>query len=240
MKKIVHKATIITVILIVAFLATPGLFAADRFFEDFTNLDNWEELLFDKIETHTKYTIEEDGENSLLKIDSNKSASGKIFTQEFSVYDYPIVEWKWLVENIVEKGNAKKKEGDDYPIRIYIIFPYDPKGMGFFEKIGFETAKAIYGEYPPMASLNYIWANREHSDWVIPNPFTNRAMMIPVEEGSAHVGEWRTYTVNLIDDYRKAFGKEPPKRASLAIMGDTDNTLSSAVAYLDYIRVTSE
>ena len=80
----------------------------------------------------------------------------------------------------------------------------------------------------------------EHSDWVIPNPFTNRAMMIPVEEGSAHIGEWKTYTINLIDDYRKAFGKEPPKRASLAIMGDTDNTLSSAVAYLDYIRVTSE
>jgi len=238
MRKIVYKTLL--VIMITGILISPGLFAADIFFEDFTNLDNWEDLLFDKIETHTKYTIEEYEGNSTLKIDSNKSASGKIFTQEFSVYDYPVVEWKWLAENIIEKGNARKKEGDDYPIRIYIIFPYDPKSVGFFEKIGFEAAKAIYGEYPPMASLNYIWANREHSDWVIPNPFSNRAMMIPVEEGSANIGDWKTYTVNLIDDYRKAFGKEPPKRASLAIMGDTDNTLSSAVAYLDYIRVTSE
>jgi hypothetical protein len=70
MKKIVHKVEIITIILTMGILVTPGLFAADRFFEDFNNLDNWEDLLFDKIETHTKYTIEEYEGISTLKIDS--------------------------------------------------------------------------------------------------------------------------------------------------------------------------
>ena len=215
------------------------LAAEEAVFEDFSNLQNWEGLFFDNIERHTTYSIAEEGGNSILRIESISGASGILFTDTFSVHDFPVIEWRWRAENIIPGGDAGKKSGDDYPVRIYVLFPYDPAEVGFFERIAFEAAKAIYGEYPPMASLNYIWANREHEQWAIPNPFTARAMMIPVEEGAAHLGSWREYRVNLIDDYRRAFGKEPPATASLAVMGDTDNTGSSATAYIDYIRVAA-
>jgi hypothetical protein len=36
---------------------------------------------------------------------------------------------------------------------------------------------------------------------------------------------------NLYEDYKKAFGQEPPMISGIAIMTDTDNTAESAIAY---------
>jgi hypothetical protein len=36
---------------------------------------------------------------------------------------------------------------------------------------------------------------------------------------------------NVLEDYRKAFGEDPPLINGVAIMTDTDNTGESAVAY---------
>ncbi len=44
-------------------------------------------------------------------------------------------------------------------------------------------------------------------------------------------------SVNVLEDYRKAFGKELPATAGIAVMSDSDNTKTSAEAYLDFIEV---
>jgi hypothetical protein len=41
---------------------------------------------------------------------------------------------------------------------------------------------------------------------------------------------------NLLDDYRQAFGEEPPNVGAIAIMTDTDNTGETAVAWYGDIR----
>jgi hypothetical protein len=66
---------------------------------------------------------------------------------------------------------------------------------------------------------------------VVPNPFTERVRMIVVENGAVHLGQWRQYERNVYQDYRSAFGEEPPAIAGVAIMTDADNTGESAVAY---------
>jgi len=210
---------------------------AAQIFEDFDSLDQWDPLTFRKIDAHTEYDLTTEDGKSVLRARADSSASGVIFTERFSVSETPYVEWSWKVSNIVTDGNAAVKEGDDYAIRIYIIFPYDPKRVSFFDKVKYETIRRLYGEYPPLSSLNYIWANRPHDLEYIPNPFTDKAMMVPVDTGAAHVNQWRTHTVDIREDYRRAFGEEAPEEASLAIMADTDNTGSSATAWIDYIRV---
>lgn len=208
-------------------------------FEDFDSLDRWEPLTFRKIDAHTTYDlVTEDGKN-VLRARAEASASGIIFTERFRVAETPFVEWSWKISNTVEGGNAAEKDGDDYAIRIYIIFPYDSSRVSFLDKVKYETVRRLYGEYPPLSSLNYIWANRPHEAEYLPNPFTDRAMMVPVDTGGQYAGQWRTHTVDIREDYRKAFGEEVPEEASLAIMSDTDNTGTSATAFLDYIRVKS-
>jgi hypothetical protein len=45
------------------------------------------------------------------------------------------------------------------------------------------------------------------------------------------VGKWVDEERNLYEDYKKAFGSEPPMVSGVAIMTDTDNTKDSVIAY---------
>ena len=202
--------------------------------EEFKNLQSWEAYEFPKIKEHSVYTIIE---GDILKTESKASASAIIYRGDFDVYQYPIIEWKWKVDNIIKNGDAKSKEGDDYSMRIYIAFKYDPEKASFGKRIKYNTAKLLYGEYPPDSSLNYIWANKNHEEDIIANAYTDQAQMILLQKGDAYVGVWKTEKVDIVEDYIRAFGKEPPALASIIIMNDTDNTKESAVSYMDYIKV---
>ena len=118
-----------------------------------------------------------------------------------------------------------------------LIFQYDPKKAGFGKKLKYETAKLMYGEYPTDSTLNYIWANKEYEERIITNTYTDRAQMILLQMESENIGTWQIKDVHILDDYRKAFGTDPPPIASLAIMNDSDNTGEHAVSYVDYIEI---
>ena len=205
--------------------------------EDFNDLSSWKPLFFPKIEKHTSYTIESNGSESYLKAESNASASAVLYKTEFNIYQYSRVRWRWKVETIYKKGNAKTKTGDDYPLRIYIVFKYDPEKAGFMEKLKYNAAKLIYEEYPPHSSLNYIWANREYEERIITNTYTEKAKMVLLQKGDTNVGKWLIHDVNVLEDYEEAFGEKPPPISSIAIMNDSDNTGEKSISYLDYIEV---
>lgn len=205
--------------------------------EDFNDLENWKPLNFPKIKEHSTYTIEKSGEAGYLKMASNASASALVFKKRFNVSEYPRLRWRWKVTGVMEKGDARKKAGDDYPARVYVIFEYDPGDAGFFEKVKYESAKLLYGEYPPRSSLNYIWANRKHDAPVLTSTYTEQVKLIPLRAGEEGLGKWVTEEVNILGDYRRAFGEDPPEVASLAVMCDSDNTGESARSYIDYIEV---
>ena len=192
---------------------------------------------FPKIKEHTRYSIESDDDGKYLKAESSSSASGIVFNREFDVFEYPKVRWRWKVSNTYKKGDAREKSGDDYPIRVYIMFKYDPDTAPFKKKIKYGIAKALYNKYPPHSSLNYIWANRRHNEDIIVNTYATESRMIILQTGSEGAGRWVEQEINIIHDYHKAFHEDPPSSCSLAIMNDSDNTGEKAVSYIDYIEV---
>ena len=204
--------------------------------EDFNSLENWEPLHFENIEKHSSYEVQ----NSILITSSKASASGLKFKKTYDIYKYPILRFRWKVDNVYKKGNATTKAGDDYPLRIYIMFQYNPKKASFFESIKYSLAKSFYGQYPPHSALNYIWANKKQKEHIITSAYTNKAKMIVTNSGSLHVKQWREHTVNVLEDYKKAFNQNPPAKVSLAIMNDSDNTQESSKSYIDFIEVKSE
>jgi hypothetical protein len=235
------RYTVISVFVLV-FLSL-GTYAEEHtvlFREDFNSLTNWKPLYFPKIEKHSSYGIHTDGTTSFLKAVSNDSASALMYKKLFNIYEYPFIKWCWKVENVYKNGNAKTKEGDDYPLRIYIMFKYDPKKAGFFEKLKYKTVKLVYGQYPPHSTLNYIWSNNKFTESIITSSYTKKSKMIPLQSGIVKVGTWQNENVDIMEDYRRAFGTTPPAEASIAIMNDSDNTSESSVSYLDYIEVYRE
>jgi hypothetical protein len=205
--------------------------------EEFNSLENWRPLYFQKISRHSTYTVERNGEESSLKAESDTSASAIIYRQEFNVYDYPNVRWRWKINNVYLTTDPETKSGDDYPIRIYIIFKYNPEKADSLEGFKYGIAKKLYGEYPPHSTLSYVWANNEGQKTIVTSPYTDKARLIALKKGGKRVGLWQTEEVNILSDYKKAFGTNPPEVASLAIMNDSDNTGQASVSYLDFIEV---
>jgi len=191
----------------------------------------WKPLAFKKIETHTTYTLVKEDNTVVVKAVAEASASGLIRKIKINPKEYPVVQWRWKVMNILKKGDVHRKEGDDYPARIYITFEYDSSKLSFFEKVKYEVIRLLYGEYPPLAAINYIWESKAPIGTMVPNPYTDRVMMFVVESGPSKLNEWVNEERNIFEDYKKAFGQEPPMISGIAIMTDTDNTGESATAY---------
>jgi len=61
--------------------------------------------------------------------------------------------------------------------------------------------------------------------------------LIALEKGKEKVGMWQEEKVNILWDYRAAFGADPPASASIAIMNDPDNTGQASASYLNFIEV---
>ena len=208
--------------------------------EDFNTLDNWKPLTFPKIERHSEYVITlENADNRILTTRSSASASGIICKGSFSPFHYPILRWRWKVDNVYSKADPHTKQGDDYPLRVYVIFEYDPAKAGLAQRAMYGLAKKLYGEYPPLSSLNYVWSSQNIAETFFDNPYTDRAKMIPLRSGTGELGQWMEEEVNILADYRRVFGEEPPASASLAIMNDSDNTGEAAVSHVDFIEVRS-
>lgn len=193
--------------------------------------DDWKPLIFPRVPRHTIYMLVKEDGTVAVKAVSEGASSG--LTREITINprEYPIVQWRWKVANVLSKGDVFRKEGDDYPARLYITFEYDPSKVGFFEKVGREAYRIIYGKQLPLGAINYIWESRAPVGTVTPNTYTKRSMMFVLESGKAKLNAWVSEERNVCEDYKKAFGDEPPMINGVAIMTDTDNTQEAATAF---------
>jgi hypothetical protein len=241
MKRFTKTLLLLIVFLLSFWSAGQGAEKKIFFQEHFADLANWRPIFFPKIKQHSVYQIETQGGVSYLRAESRASASALVYKKTFPVYEYPHLRWQWRIMNVYQKGDVRTKSGDDYPLRVYILFQYDPAKATLVDRIKYGIAKSIYGEYPPHSALNYIWANKtEERGLIVTNPYSSQTKMIALQGGSKNVGVWQEEQVNIADDYRKAFGTDPPTIGTIGIMNDSDNTGESAVSYIRFFEIFSE
>jgi hypothetical protein len=171
-------------------------------------LAGWEEESF---AGHTGYSLVSQDGRRAVKAEAKATASGLFKEMEVSLQETPILRWSWKVEGVLAKGDATKKAGDDYPARVYVVWP----ATFFWNTKG----------------INYIWANRLPVGEAVPNPFTDNVWMVAVRSGPGEAGQWLSEERNVLEDYRRLFGEEPPPVGAVAIMTDADNTEGAATAW---------
>ena len=205
--------------------------------EQFDTLARWQPQSFAKIPRHSRYRAVVFQGRSCLLMESDNSASALVLGQSFDVYQYPGLAWRWRVSNVFVKGDSSRKQGDDYPARLYVMFAYDPARASLGKRLQYQMARTLYGQYPPDSSISYIWDNRPTGAAVITNAYSAEAKMVPIDAGPERVNTWQEHRVDIVRDYHAAFGHDPPATATLAVMSDADNTGESARAWIDYIRI---
>lgn len=211
-------ASVRTAMIVILILAASICGAEDLVIGRFSceGLDGWEQKSF---KGKTDYHIVQEGGKQVVKAQSNGTASGLIKKVRFDPAKFRTIKWSWKIGHPVAKSDEKTKGGDDFAARVYVVFP----GTMFWQ------TKAI----------NYIWASKLPKGESYPNPYTRNAMMVVLQSGESHAGEWIHEERDILADYKKLFGSAPSEGSAIAIMTDSDNTTSSATAWYGDITLTT-
>lgn len=188
--------------------------AVSRFASE--GLKGWEAKSF---KGTTEYRIVQEDGRIVLKAHAKAAASGLTKKLTFKPHTYRYLNWSWKISGPVAGGNEKTKQGDDYAARVYVVFP----GRFFWQ----------------MRALNYIWANQLPKGEFVPNAFTSNAMLLAVQSGPSKAGQWVTEQRDILADFRRVFGEDPPEAGAIAIMTDTDNTGTEATAWYGEITLST-
>ena len=127
--------------------------------------------------------------------------------QEWDLSIYPILSWSWRPIEFPLGSDERNAKTNDSALAVYAVFPHT---------------------YWSVKSVKYIWSA------VVPvgTHLTSSAGLTQarvLRSGAQGKGGWVEERVNVLEDYRKYFETtEAPKPAGIAVLTDSDDTVSSA------------
>jgi hypothetical protein len=130
----------------------------------------------------------------------------------FSPDSLPILGWKWRIHKLPEGGCERTRETNDSGAGVYVIF----KGKFKFNKI-----------------IKYVWSSTLPVGTTIESPFNKNTKIVVLQSGNKKTGKWIAESVNIRVDFISFFAAEPPPVIGIAILSDSDNTSSQAIADYD-------
>lgn len=173
---------------------------------------------------HTEYALVADEGRTALRARADAAASGIVRRLRVDPRALPVLAWSWKVTRLLEKSDIAKRAGDDFPARLYVNFNLDGGTLPLGERAELALARLLYGADVPAAVLCYVWDTRAPAESIAPSPFTGRVRIVVAESGPARLGRWLAFERNVAQDYKRAFGAEPPAISGVVLLTDTDNT----------------
>lgn len=193
------------------------------------------------VKLQSAYSLVRDEQANAVVIEGSaeSSAGALLYRFDADAYSTPILRFKWKVGNLLARSDPKTKSGDDYAARIYVTFAHDPARESIKERAENAIAQLLYKETPPRAALTYVFTHKAAPGDIVTSPFTHRVKMLVVDADPASVGQWKSFTRDVYEDYKRAFGEEPTRISGIAVMVDADNTADKASARFGDISLTA-
>ena len=151
-----------------------------------------------------------------IRLETNNSASMLVRRVDIPIEDYPMLAWRWYVEQPIESAlDERTRAGDDHPARLFLTFRT---------------------EFGDERSLEIIWANGrlEPGEVMYIEDFPH----FVANGGGGNVGRWHDEEVDLRWLYRGLWGDAEAVRLSkIALFCDSDETGARSVSYFADIRM---
>ena len=125
----------------------------------------------------------------------------------------PVLQWSWKVVTLPKGGDARQAATDDEAGQIYVVWRRFPEML---------RSRVI----------GYVWDTTAPAGEFIKSQKTSTVTYVVVRSGSAELGKWLPEQRNVFDDYVKIYGETPSNPDAVAVGIDSDDTRSSAEAYL--------
>lgn len=141
------------------------------------------------------------------------------------------LEFAWNVPALMEGADVGQRHSDDSPARLVLAFDGDRSTFSAKNAMLSELVHAMTGEPLPYATLMYVWCNTRPVGTVVHSPRTDRIRKLVVASGPQQLNQWLLFRRDLRADFELAFGEAPGPLLAIALMTDSDNTQSSALAW---------
>jgi hypothetical protein len=178
-----------------------------------------------RFEGATDYeTVRLDGTDAIRAV-GRDSASGLYREVQVRSADHPWLEWTWRVDRLQATADIRVKDREDFAAAIFLIF----------------GRPSMFNRDVP--TLAYVWtSNRLPEGSVIDSPHHPRSVRsIVVRSGRSRLGRWVRERRNVVDDFRRSFGREPPEPIEVvALFTDNDQTREPVEAYYGAIMALSD
>lgn len=187
--------------------------------------DGWREMKFrDKPEN--RYRLDSDG--SIL-VESRASVSVAWRDLRADPLRTPILRWRWRLERAVPATDLTRKGGDDRSLSVYLAFTWMPERASLLERSVRAILGSLAGQELPGRLLTYVWGGDGRADGWFDNPYLPTGAKLRVlRDGTAPLGVWLEERVDVLADYRAAFGEDPPTVERIGVGADSDDTASEA------------
>lgn len=196
----------------------------------------WTNYRLMRLKRPTRYHLVEIDGMVALEATAEASASGLQHAVTVDVREFPWISWSWKVPQLIDGADHSLEHVEDSPARVIVTFEGERDELPDHEKINYDLALAITGNRLPYATLMYVWGNRVPEGEIITHPRSTRVKMIVAASGERDLGRWLHERRNVREDYRRAFGEEPPRVKGVGIMSDSDNTGATVKAFFGDIR----
>ena len=193
--------------------------------------DGWQQWTLSRFKKPTEYRLVKEDGRIVVRARASSSASGLVHPLNLDPARYPLLQWRWKVDELIATADNTRKDTEDSPVRLVISFDGNLDKLDFDDRLFFDQIKAFTGQQLPYATLMYIWENRVPKGAVIPNRHTSRIKMVVAESGREKLGKWQEQSRNVYEDFRRAFGERPGRITAIGIMTDTDNTGDNVHAF---------
>ena len=185
----------------------------------------------DKAWTHqrfgvaTEYTrVTRDGVPAIRAV-GRTSASGLYRDVRYKIVEHPWLTWTWRVDRLQRTADIRTKAREDFAAAIFVIFGR-----------------------PSMANRNvltlaYVWTSGQLPENTIVDSPHHPGMVrsIVVRSGGARLSQWSRERRNVVDDFRRAFGRNPPSMVEvIALFTDNDQTGEPVEAYYGAIQALAQ
>ena len=199
----------------------------------------WGPVRINERKVPTRYDLVSDDGVVVLHAKADKAASGLGQPLRADLAATPWLSWRWKVDAPIAGADPSASAREDAPARIVLEFDGDRTKLGLSDRAVDNLSEKLSGRPLPFATLMYIFAERLPIGTVVANPHTKRIQMIVVDNG-AGVRAWNTFSRNVREDYRRAFGQDPQALLTLGVLTDTDNTGTVAEAWYGDLKLSAQ
>ncbi len=152
---------------------------------------------------------------------------------DIDLQQFPVVSWKWKVENVLEGIDERTLAGDDHPIRLFFVFETDVSKQSIWLRLKrFLYLDHFHGHAMGGRLTEYLWSSHLPAGEILPDPGKPWQKLMVVEGGPEKLGQWLSYRRNLRDDFISLYGEEPRRLIFIGILNDTDASGLEAFSYI--------